>query len=93
MIKNKPKINPQSYKQSLYKWETILNDVNQLSKWISLYNAVNIIADKCDEMGVDFNTIELGPLKIREYMDSTTDIIYRKLLNDIYKIEITPDNN
>ena len=82
-----------SQKQVLHNWENILNDVNQLSKWISLYNAVNIVADKCDEMGIDFEKVELGPLKLREYMDSTTDIIHRKLLNDMYKIEITPNDS
>ena len=49
------------------------------SRWAALYEAVNIIADKTEEKQLSFEDVELKPLKILEYIDSTSDIIMRKL--------------
>ena len=39
-------------------------------------------------MYLDFNKIQINPLKVREYIDSTVDIYHKKLLNQLYGINI-----
>jgi hypothetical protein len=51
----------------------------ELSRWCALMEGVNIIADKCDERGQDFNMLELEPLSLRKYVESTCDIICRQM--------------
>ena len=55
-------------------------EVYSLARWAALYESINMIADKAEERKVSFDKIELKPLKILEYIDSTSDIIMRKLL-------------
>jgi len=50
----------------------------QLCRWTALEEAVNIIGDKCEDRRIDFNTVELNPLDIRDYVDYATDNIYAK---------------
>lgn len=50
----------------------------QLCRWTALEEAVNLIGDKCEERKIDFNTVELNPLDIRDFVDKTTDLIYAK---------------
>lgn len=51
----------------------------ELCRWSALEEAVNIIGDKCEERGVDFEKIQLNPLDIMTYVDSQTDKIYEKV--------------
>jgi hypothetical protein len=51
-----------------------------LSRWAALYEAINMIADKTEEKQMSFERVELKPLKILEYVDATSDIIMRKML-------------
>lgn len=77
-------------------WENANKKTEELSRWISLYEAVNIIADKAEEMGKDFDKIQINPLKVKEYMDSTVDIYHKKLLNQLYGINVVyvdPEEN
>lgn len=60
-----------------------------LSRWAALYESVNMIADKADERKVNFDKIELKPLKILEYVDAMSDIIMRKLLQEKTEKKIT----
>jgi hypothetical protein len=53
-----------------------------LSRWAALYESVNMIADKAEEKQIPFENIDLKPLKILEYVESTSDIIMRKLLEE-----------
>lgn len=53
-----------------------------LSRWAALYESINMIADKADEKKVNFDKVELKPLKILEYVDAMSDIIMRKLLQE-----------
>lgn len=53
-----------------------------LSRWAALYDAINMIADKTEEKNISFERVELKPLKILEYVDATSDIIMRKLLEE-----------
>jgi hypothetical protein len=51
----------------------------ELCRWSALEEAVNIIGDKCEERGIDFDNIQLNPLDIMTYVDSQTDKIYEKV--------------
>jgi hypothetical protein len=51
----------------------------ELCRWSALEEAVNIIGDKCEERGIDFEKIQLNPLDIMTYVDSQTDKIYEKV--------------
>lgn len=57
-------------------------DIYSLARWAALFESINMIADKAEEKQVAFEKIELKPLKILEYVDSTSDIIMRKLLEE-----------
>ena len=51
----------------------------ELCRWSALEEAVNLIGDKCEERGVDFEKIQLNPLDIMTYVDGQTDKIYEKV--------------
>ncbi len=51
----------------------------ELCRWSALEEAINIIGDKCDERGIDFENITLNPLDIMVYVDGQTDKIYEKV--------------
>jgi hypothetical protein len=51
----------------------------ELCRWSALEEAINIIGDKCEDRGVDFEKIQLNPLDIMTYVDTATDKIYEKV--------------
>jgi hypothetical protein len=51
----------------------------ELSRWCALMEGVNVIADKCDDKGVDFNSIELEPLSLRKYVEGMCDSICKQI--------------
>jgi hypothetical protein len=51
----------------------------QLCRWSALEEAINLIGDKCEDRGVDFESVQLNPLDIMTYVDSQTDKIYEKV--------------
>ena len=51
----------------------------QLCRWLALEEAINLIGDKCEDRGVDFDKIQLNPLDIMVYVDNQTDKIYEKV--------------
>jgi hypothetical protein len=51
----------------------------ELCRWASLKEAVDIVADKCDERNIDFSTFELKPLDLLKYVDSMTDELFHKV--------------
>jgi hypothetical protein len=53
--------------------------IYELCRWSALEEAVNIIGDKCEDRGIDFEKIQLNPLDIMTYVDSQTDKIYEKV--------------
>lgn len=53
----------------------------ELCRWASLKEAVDIIADKCDDREIDFFSFELKPLDLLKYVDSMTDELYHKVSN------------
>lgn len=73
-------------------WETIHEETSVLAKWMALYEAINILADKAEEKGIPFKQVELKPLAIKKYITSTENIILKKLLKNDYNIDICYDD-
>jgi hypothetical protein len=61
---------------------TLSNELTsyEVARWYSLIDAINIIGEKCEDCGKDFEEIELKPLEILRYVDYMSDIVYSKLL-------------
>jgi hypothetical protein len=55
----------------------------EFARWAALLEAVDIIADKCKDKGVDFNSNEgmryVKPLDIQDYVDNRTDTLLMKI--------------
>jgi len=56
-------------------------DLYTLCRWASLKDAVDIVADKCEEKKIDFDDFDLKPLDLLKYVDTMTDTLYHKALN------------
>lgn len=69
-------------------WDDTYSEASQLSRWIALYDAVNTIADKAEEKGIPFDDVEIKPLAIHKYIEATENIILKKVLQQIYKIDV-----
>ena len=52
------------------------------SRWYALMEAVNLIADECEERHIDFDTIKISPLDVEKYIEGTCDIFARKIIED-----------
>lgn len=78
-------------------WEKTHNEASMLAKWIALYEAVNIVADKAIQKGIDPEDIVYKPKPIKNYITATEDIILKRILKEDYKIEVCyseeSDNN
>jgi hypothetical protein len=83
-----PKPEPEIYQNPLAWWGETQEKSLTLAKWMALYEAVNLIADKAEEKNISMNEVEFKPLEIRDYMNSTQDIYLRKILEEDYKINI-----
>jgi len=68
--------------------ETKIKTTNKLSlyefsRWAALLEAVNIIAEKCEDRGIDFNSQEgmkyIKPLDIQDYVNVRTDALMIKI--------------
>ena len=57
--------------------------VYEFARWAALLEAVNIIAEKCEDRGIDFNSAEgmkyIKPLDIQDYVDNRTDTLVMKI--------------
>lgn len=51
----------------------------ELCRWSALEEAINIIGEKCEDSNINFDSIQLNPLDIMQYVDSATDKIYEKV--------------
>ncbi|MDD4110039.1 MAG: hypothetical protein PHS54_00635 [Clostridia bacterium] len=56
--------------------------VFEQSRWYALMEAVNLIADECEERHINFNKIKISPLDIEKYIEGTCDIFARKIIED-----------
>ena len=55
-------------------------DLYSLCRWASLKDAIDIVGEKCDARKIDFNTFDLKPLDLLKYVDSMTDELYNKVI-------------
>lgn len=57
--------------------------VYEFARWAALLEAVNIIAEKCEDRGIDFNSPAgmkyIKPLDIQDYVDNRTDTLIMKI--------------
>jgi len=51
----------------------------EVSRWLALVEAVNIIDEECQNRKRSFDALRLEPLTIRKYIEGTCDIFCRKL--------------
>ena len=61
-------------------WTNSHEKAEELSRWMSLYEAINYIGDKAEEKGLNFETLDLKPLAIHRYMKSVENIFLKKIL-------------
>ena len=55
-------------------------DVYTLCRWASLKEAIDIVADKCEDKKLDLATFDMKPSELLHYVDSMTDDLYYKVL-------------
>lgn len=55
----------------------------EFARWAALLEAVDIIAEKCEDKGIDFDSPEgmkyIKPLDIQDYVDNRTDMLVMKI--------------
>ena len=56
------------------------------ARWLALMEAVNIIADECEDRGKSFDELKISPLDVEKYIESTCDIFARKIEEEDNKI-------
>lgn len=87
--KNNPTINDEEVLQNpLNWWDKTHEKASTLARWISLYEAVNLIADKAEEKNVKLEDVQFKPLDIYDYMSATENINLKRILKELYKIQI-----
>lgn len=69
-------------------WDVIHTESLTWARWMALYELIQMVAEKAEKKGIDFDKLDLKPLKILEYIDSTQDIYLRKILKNDYNIDI-----
>lgn len=92
-MKNKKIFNLKNNKKKLENWDEIYKETAELARWICLYEAVNMIADKAEEKNLPFDKLDIKPLAIYKYMESMEDIIIKKALDQLYNIKIFYSEN
>jgi hypothetical protein len=74
-------------------FESVYKESAKEARWIALYEAVNMIFDKAEDLKMDPDNVEVHPLKIKEYMEATTDIYQRQILKNDYGIDLIYSEN
>ena len=54
----------------------------EICRWAALKEAVDLIGDKCEEKGVELLPEMLQPLQILNYVESVTDSLYNRVLQN-----------
>jgi hypothetical protein len=75
-------------KNKIKTWKVITEDAAIWARWIAFYEAVNLIIDSAEDKNIPLEDIVFRPLKIREYIESTEDLILRKLLRQEHNIDV-----
>ena len=66
-------------KNKSLKWEDVHDEASTLSKWMALYEAVNIIANQAKDKGISPEKIVYKPKPIKNYIKATEDIYLKKI--------------
>ena len=82
--KNKNNKNSQQYPKTTISIDGM--SLYELCRWASLKDAVDIVGEKCDDRKIDFSTFDLKPLDLLKYVDSMTDELYHKALQQESKV-------
>jgi len=61
-------------------WENICDKTYSEARWLALFEGVNCIAEKCAEKNIDWDTFEIKPLDLKNYINSMASIFQRKIL-------------
>jgi len=59
----------------------------QLSRWIALFEAINIIADTAEDQGKNIDFLHITKSPLNEYVKSTSDIVYRALKGREFNVD------
>jgi len=54
----------------------------EVSRWAALVEGVNIIAERAAQDGKPFKNVSIKQPALRKYIDSTSDIICRRLIEE-----------
>ena len=65
------------YNKRICKMEEM--DIPQLSRWLALFEGVNIIAENTKKAGQQFDTMHIKQPALEDYVDKTSILIYREL--------------
>lgn len=88
-LNSKSNLSPKEAMQNpLAWWDHTHEKASILARWITLYEAVNLIADKAEEKGQVLEDIQFKPLAIYDYMQATENITLKKILKELYKIQV-----
>lgn len=87
----KKRLKEKTTTEALQWWEDTKKNVTTEARWLALYDAINIAADKAEQKGIDFDSLKINHKAINDYLDSQQDIIALKLMKDRYNVEIVYD--
>lgn len=54
-------------------------DLLKVSRWLALTNAINVIFDRADRLGMPETSVDLSPNDIQDYIDDIAGDIYYNL--------------
>ena len=57
--------------------------VFEQARWYSLIECVNMVAEECERRKQNFNKMQISPLDVKDYIESTCDIFARKIEEEI----------
>lgn len=60
-----------------------------VSRWLALTNAVNVIFDRADRLGIPESSVDLSPNDIQDYIDDITGDIYYGLNGTQQGVELS----
>lgn len=87
-VNNVANITNETYQNPLNWWDKTHEKASILARWISLYEAVNLIADKAEEKNIKLENVQFKPLDIYDYMSATENINLKRILKELYKIQV-----
>ena len=74
-------------------WGKVQEKAQESARWMSLFEAVNLIADKAEEKGEKFEDIELDYYELLRFVEASSDQYLRKILSEDHHIDICyPDD-